>query len=268
MSAFRYRSAELPYGVTREAIAWLGPRKQRGLIVEWVRENFVVREPNHLLFDEDDSFNSFEQVWDEFDGVVPSDVIDEAISELSHMGEWVKRTTPRKEHIEYFDLDRLSELLRETQHSGSFRIGSAAELQERAKLEGALARLTRAIAEIEGIVGKMGDNGGPADVSTPGGAFAHVRTHVGKIAKQVAARAPNPVAVAQSAVAIQGVAEQNNWLDTQMNAGAEAYIRAFCETSGKDHARLVHAAILAFIFLIYELLSACIGWLEVAVTSG
>lgn len=265
MALPRYRSSELPYGVTREAISWLGPAKQRGVIVRWLEDNFDIRSSDHVLFHEEDTFDVFEEVWDEFDGLVPPDVIDGALTEAAAMGEWVPRRTPRRAQVERYDTQRLAELLRQAQTS-RVRIGNASELRSRAELESILAGLRRCIAEIDGIAGGVGDNGGPVDVSTPAGQFAHLKSHIGRIAKQAASNSPDALALAQSAMAIQGIAETNRWLDEQMRDGAAAYIRAFCETSGKNHAHMLSASLMMFIILVFNLLGACVGWLEIALT--
>lgn len=261
----RYRSSDLPYGVTREAVSWLGPAKQRGIVIGWMCENFDLRDVDHVIFDEGDTFDAFEEVWDEFDGLVPTDVIDSALSEAAEMGEWIPRRTPRRVQIEHYDTDRLAELLHQAQ-TGHARIGGVSELKARAELEGVLVSLRRCVAEIEGIAGALGDNGGPADVSTPAGQFSHLKTHIGRITKQANASYPDALSLAQSAVVIQGIAASNNWLDEQMREGAATYIRAFCETSGKDHAHALSAAMTMFILLVFNLLAVCVSWLEAALT--
>lgn len=265
MPLFRYRSPLLPYGVTRDAVGWLGPQKQRDVVLAWIEEHFDVRTSDHLLFDESDTFDVFEEVWDEFENLVPEDVIERALNEAAARGEWVKRHTPRKAEVERYDSKRLVELLRDLRTTGKVRLGTAAELRARAEFEAVISSLRRCIAEIEGISGALGDNGGPADVSTPAGQFAHLTAHISRIGKQLSLSAPSPVSVAESALAIQGVAESNHWMDEHIQTGTTAYVRSFCETAGKDHARMLNAALIAFIALVFGLLMSCIDWIEAAV---
>jgi hypothetical protein len=264
MSSYRYRSADLPYGVTREAISWLGPAKQRGVIVAWIEEQFELRNSDHILFGESDTFDVFEIVWDEFDGIVPRDVVESALAEAAGEGEWVSKSTPRRTIVERYDEGRLTELLSQARQNRSSRIDTVSELLERAGLEDTLAQINQRLAEIEGIVGKVGDNGGPVDTSTQMGQFAHLRSQIERIAGQVATKTPSPISVAESALVIQGIAAQNDWLDDQLRQGAAAYIKSFCETAGKDHARALSIALGALILLIIQLLVGCVEWLEIA----
>ena len=263
MAQYRYRSSEVPRGVTLEAIAWLGPDKQRSIIVEWIHGQF---DPvgDRILFEERDTWDAAEEVWDEFSGLVDEDVIEDAISRAFGGAGFVRKDYPRLGEIGQFDRRRLLELGDHARTGGQVRLGTVLELRERATLAHLVNDLLAKASEIEAFVGTPRHNGGPVDDTTPIGEFSHVSAELRAISNQLSSITPKPDSIATAALSIERIATRHGW-DQPTSSSADAYSRSFFETLGKDHAHMINGVLLVFFVLICELLNQVVGWLEVAV---
>jgi hypothetical protein len=259
----RYRAPQVPGGATREALAWLGAEKQREIVIAWIKQNYERRRPDHLFFDEQDSWDPFEEVRDEFDGAIPEHIVEAAIDAAGSQGEWVRRNTTRRSEIEHYDLDRLTELFDHVRAAKASRLGTARELQERVALNAAVQSLSAKIDEIQAHLGMHGNNGGPPDLDSATGQFAAVRDGVAKLTDIMQKKSPDLASATQTAFSIETVAKENGWLKAEIDEGRRAYIKAFCETSGKDHAHALTALLGAFVLLVYGMLLQFVAWLEV-----
>lgn len=263
MAQPRYYAPEVPGGATRRALAWYSAAKQRAFVVAWIKDNYEQRRTDHVLFDEHDTWAVADEAHDEFDDVIPDHVVEAAVEEACSQGEWVRRGTARRREIERYDVNRLAELFDHVRSSGASRLGTVRELQERAALATAIQTLTAKIDEIQVHLGMHSSNGGPPDLETPKGQFAAIREGVGKLSDILRAGSPDLPSATQTAYGIESIARENGWLKTEIEEGCSAYIRAFCETSGKDHAHVLTALLSSFVVLVYGMLIHFIAWLEV-----
>jgi hypothetical protein len=189
-------------------------------------------------------YDAREELGDEFEGLVPDDLIDEVVDEVQRDGtfDWApgpghpdhqrRQEEWDEEHLDAEAPDRepdLDAIIGELEAGARPNYGDPAEIEQRQQAINHVDALLQALTQPPPRHGGLGHNNPPADDAPNVTIVAEMRESAGEITGQLSQPRPDALAVAHATSRLKAAL---NWLGAKANIAADAFAKGFGGAAG------------------------------------